>query len=149
MKLKISFQNGVIIEIEINELTLSENEFRRYLYGSAIKKEECMKEIRCRHIFRLETLSRGVLMILERNDRDFLNSMRRTYGMFSAWPFDKKTKKQHDLIESKDPSDCVVCLEMCGKNNSYKLTCACMYSCHKKCLEKWLNTNNSCPFCKI
>ena len=60
-----------------------------------------------------------------------------------------KKQVNKDIIESQDPSDCVVCLEECDKNDSFKLSCDCKYSCHKKCLEKWLKVNNSCPFCKI
>ena len=56
-------------------------------------------------------------------------------------------KKLKVLCKATECGDCLICLNKCSKNNHFKLECACKYSCHKKCIEKWLCMNNKCPIC--
>lgn len=137
-KIKGSYFNG-------NQIKISD-------YALLSGKNIIAREIRGRRNFHINRYSKGVLMILKINDPDYYNILNPDFFTANGeWILqrDKKTKKQHDLIESKDPSDCVVCLENYEKNDSYKLGCSCKFSCHKECIIKWLKVNNSCPFCKI
>ena len=41
---------------------------------------------------------------------------------------------------------CSICL---NENKKYRnLTCSCAHTFHKKCINRWLNNNNTCPLCK-
>ena len=41
---------------------------------------------------------------------------------------------------------CSICL---NENKKYRnLTCSCGHTFHKKCINRWLNSNNDCPLCK-
>lgn len=42
---------------------------------------------------------------------------------------------------------CMVCLEDCGAGDVVT-TLPCLHAYHKKCVDRWLHTNNSCPVCK-
>lgn len=55
------------------------------------------------------------------------------------------------VIKSDDPlikEICVVCHEdyKCGE---YKRSLNCGHIFHKKCIDKWLKTNLSCPYCRL
>ena len=62
------------------------------------------------------------------------------------------------LDEKEKICDCFICYELLNENempiklnnNSYYLkNCNCYGFIHKKCLDKWVNSNNSCPVCRI
>ena len=41
---------------------------------------------------------------------------------------------------------CSICL---NENKKYRnLTCSCGHTFHKKCINRWLKNNNTCPLCK-
>lgn len=126
---------------EIKRLSPAREGFGRCVYDLVDGKNKIMDEIKYRCIYHHEYLSKGAIMIMKINNIDHYNFMTLYYTR------EKQAKKE--IIKSQDFSDCVVCLSECYKSDSYKLTCVCKYSCHEKCLEKWLKVNNSCPFCKI
>jgi hypothetical protein len=51
---------------------------------------------------------------------------------------DKNFKCKKEVI-------CTICLDKINENN-VKLICN--HNFHKKCLDKWLSINNSCPLCR-
>ena len=42
--------------------------------------------------------------------------------------------------------ECSICLEQ--NEEAYCMIKSCSHSFHKKCLNKWYSTNNSCPYCR-
>ncbi len=52
-------------------------------------------------------------------------------------------------------TECFICLyksnELLNLNsqNTYRKCCKCSGTIHKECLEKWYETNNKCPICRI
>lgn len=42
--------------------------------------------------------------------------------------------------------DCPICLEKLVSENVQELQCGHMF--HNKCLEKWLEENHTCPYCR-
>lgn len=56
----------------------------------------------------------------------------------------RKVKADENLGEQKR---CQICLEDFGDGDDVK-TLPCLHIYHQKCIERWLNTDNSCPVCK-
>ncbi|XP_022958842.1 RING-H2 finger protein ATL52-like [Cucurbita moschata] len=56
-----------------------------------------------------------------------------------------KFKKGEGLIEE---SDCAICLSEFQENESLRLLPKCSHAFHLACIDTWLKSNSSCPFCR-
>ena len=65
--------------------------------------------------------------------------------LLEALIVDKKIKLDDDLLKCK--SSCPVCLEK-FKDNEFKRELKCGHVFHKKCIDKWIKHQNSCPICR-
>ena len=57
----------------------------------------------------------------------------------------KKIKTNNKLIEEN--CECSICADK-YKEGEYKRELCCSHVFHKKCIDKWLQNNNSCPMCR-
>merc|ERR1719210_96220 len=46
-----------------------------------------------------------------------------------------------------EQTKCLICLDEFNDGDDVK-TLPCLHIYHQKCIERWLNTDNSCPVCK-
>ena len=61
----------------------------------------------------------------------------------------KKYNNLKEIILIEDSIDqCSICLENFMKKDK-KILLNCSHEFHKKCLQEWLNKNNTCPLCRI
>lgn len=60
---------------------------------------------------------------------------------------DIRTHILDDTDLQNDLDECVVCMEELGTANLWKCSC-CHNAMHQVCASKWLQTCNSCPFCR-
>ena len=73
----------------------------------------------------------------------------------------RKNKKNNEIIKNniiKEQNECFICFEIKYENELepiqlktqeyYIKKCNCNGYIHKKCLDKWCNTNNKCPICR-
>ena len=49
-------------------------------------------------------------------------------------------------MAAADNQDCCICLEKLSIKARYTLTCA--HTFHRECISRWLETNNTCPYCR-
>ena len=61
---------------------------------------------------------------------------------------DKYRKIKEDDIIVKKKLCCPICLEE-FKPNEYKRTLNCNHLFHKRCIDKWIKVNNTCPVCRL
>ena len=61
---------------------------------------------------------------------------------------DKYRKIKEDDIIVKKKLCCPICLEE-FKPNEYKRTLNCHHIYHKRCIDKWIKVNNTCPVCRL
>jgi hypothetical protein len=61
----------------------------------------------------------------------------------------KKVKYEFNLFKptSDNIPECSICLEPI-KKKGVTLKCNVSHTFHKKCILKWLKTNNTCPLCR-
>jgi len=66
--------------------------------------------------------------------------------------------KEKEEEDKEEEPDCFICYELLNENeqliklnnNAYYLKkCNCEGFIHKKCLDKWFNSKNSCPVCRF
>lgn len=134
---------------KLKELRYRGKQIRKNDYILLRNKKKIIEEITHRYsIYAYDPrfVSRGVIIILALND---INYVRYVHNFILSGRLNEKKVVKKDIIESQDPSDCTICLEVCSENDSFKLDCACKFSCHKECIEKWLSIKQTCPFCKI
>lgn len=53
-----------------------------------------------------------------------------------------------DLLGSKEPFDCAVCLCEFSEEDKLRLLPMCMHAFHMNCLDTWLLSNSTCPLCR-
>ncbi|CAJ1943909.1 unnamed protein product [Sphenostylis stenocarpa] len=53
-----------------------------------------------------------------------------------------------DLLGSKEPFDCAVCLCEFSEDDKLRLLPMCTHAFHMNCLDTWLLSNSTCPLCR-
>ncbi|KAK7265709.1 hypothetical protein RJT34_33332 [Clitoria ternatea] len=53
-----------------------------------------------------------------------------------------------DLLGSKEPFDCAVCLCEFSEQDKLRLVPMCSHAFHMNCLDTWLLSNSTCPLCR-
>ncbi|XP_042470682.1 RING-H2 finger protein ATL46-like [Zingiber officinale] len=53
-----------------------------------------------------------------------------------------------EILGSKDPFDCAVCLAEFAPEDKLRLLPACGHAFHLACIDTWLLSNSSCPLCR-
>ena len=53
---------------------------------------------------------------------------------------------QSECMQSDSSTECTICL--LDYNDETKTKTECNHFFHQECLDKWLETNNSCPLCR-
>nr|KYP56280.1 RING-H2 finger protein ATL5I [Cajanus cajan] len=53
-----------------------------------------------------------------------------------------------DLLGSKEPFDCAVCLCEFSEHDKLRLLPMCTHAFHMNCLDTWLLSNSTCPLCR-
>ncbi len=61
-------------------------------------------------------------------------------------PYQELVPKFKRITET-DNTECPICHEL-FKLNEYRRTLTCNHGFHKKCIDKWLKNNLSCPMCR-
>lgn len=59
----------------------------------------------------------------------------------------KKLITPHTAV-CKNDSECAICLNDTIKDKDIIKKLYCNHTFHKKCINKWLKINNTCPFCR-
>ena len=62
--------------------------------------------------------------------------------------------KNHDEIgkikkNNLNNNTCAICLKKIAINKNHKILDKCNHCFHIKCINEWLENNNSCPICRI
>ena len=71
---------------------------------------------------------------------------RRSTGRNTAGRRRSSTVHGHDQIRHNDEhSDCAICMESSDEPRKH---CQCGHSFHARCLNRWLQTNDTCPLCR-
>ena len=53
-----------------------------------------------------------------------------------------------DIVGSKEPFDCAVCLCEFSENDQLRLLVMCSHAFHIHCIDTWLLSNSTCPLCR-
>jgi hypothetical protein len=54
------------------------------------------------------------------------------------------------IEKNTDPDlECAICLRKISINKNYKLLPECGHKFHIKCINNWLDKNNTCPCCRL
>ncbi|KAK7347183.1 hypothetical protein VNO80_21710 [Phaseolus coccineus] len=56
--------------------------------------------------------------------------------------------RYQDLLGSKEPFDCAVCLCEFSEDDKLRLLPMCTHAFHMNCLDTWLLSNSTCPLCR-
>ena len=57
----------------------------------------------------------------------------------------RRRSTDHGQSSGNGHSDCVICME---SSNETRKHCNCGHSFHARCLNRWLQTNDTCPLCR-
>lgn len=81
--------------------------------------------------------------IFNYNDSDIVNKDYRD-------KFNKMTKNNDSISFIDNNSTCVICFDCfeCKDSDFISKCSRCVGIFHKECLQKWLNYNNTCPYCR-
>jgi hypothetical protein len=61
---------------------------------------------------------------------------------------DKKTISYEELLNDNNDDDCTICLEEFNNDDEIvKLKCNHLF--HSKCIDDWIEKNQSCPLCRV
>ncbi|CAD8085522.1 unnamed protein product [Paramecium primaurelia] len=71
-----------------------------------------------------------------------------TYGRSLSKKEDDQIFTVNNQIQSNDLQDCAICLDPLSNQQPIKNT-PCKHIFHAKCIEKWLQKNQFCPFCRF
>ncbi len=59
---------------------------------------------------------------------------------------------ENTYLDVSPINNCIICLEPNATNIrniiNYKMMCECSYTIHEYCIQKWLEENPVCPYCK-
>jgi len=58
-----------------------------------------------------------------------------------------KGGKEGEIIQPEKPPTCVICIDEFASGEEVR-TLPCFHTFHKPCIDRWLQTNASCPICK-
>lgn len=87
----------------------------------------------------------------EFNIRDFIEQMKcDSHIIITQKDINNKSKYHrvsNDPNEKCKDSECSICISE-YLNNEYYRTLNCGHTFHKRCIDKWIKKNNSCPICR-
>jgi len=85
---------------------------------------------------------------------EFFNSQETNGARFDqidklpTWKFKLKPKHSQEVEMSNNRKSCCICLDDFKHNDSLR-TLQCLHFFHRKCIDKWLLKNRTCPICKF